>query len=229
MSRLRLPALLLAVAGYWLPWLTHPAAALRLNGYELSEWITFLPGVRDGTLALSRLQFFLPLAGLALLCALVATRPASRLALPPLGVSPRTVVRPPRSGLAGLLPPIAGLPGWIILLAGLLFAFVVLPPYPYLLTAYADLEYRTQLIVAVMTLLTFIVLVYLPGDLNTLLQLIVAVAAFASAIPPLLAVRSAADGVLGAVWSLGLGWPLLLVGLGMLALFALARLFGPRT
>src|SRR6188474_2876552 len=68
-------SILLALVGYWAPWLTHPAAALRLNGYELSEWVTFLPGVRDGSLPLSRLLFLLPLACLALLLALAASRP----------------------------------------------------------------------------------------------------------------------------------------------------------
>src|SRR5437870_3045187 len=81
-------ALLLALVGYWLPWLTAPAAALRLNGYELSEWITFLPGVRDGSLPLNRLVFLLPLACLALLFALAAARPAPTLSLPPLGKAP---------------------------------------------------------------------------------------------------------------------------------------------
>src|SRR5258705_5136091 len=64
-------ALGLALVGYWLPWLTHPVAALRLNGYELSEWITYLPGVRDGSLPLSRLLFLLPLGCLALLLRLL--------------------------------------------------------------------------------------------------------------------------------------------------------------
>src|SRR5260221_287867 len=69
----QLAALGLALIGYWLPWLTHPVAALRLNGYELSEWVTYLPGVRDGSLPLSRLLFLLPLSCLALLLGLAAT------------------------------------------------------------------------------------------------------------------------------------------------------------
>ncbi len=227
---MRLPrlALLLAAIGYWLPWLTHPAAALRLNGYELSEWITFLPGVRDGSLSLTRLQFLLPLAGLALLCALVAIRPAQRLALPPLGAGARPPAAP-RTGLAALLPSVGGLAGWVTLLAGLIFAFVVLPPYPYLLTAHADPEFRPQLIVAIFTVLAFVVLVYLPADLNAVVQIVLAMAAIASAVPPLLAVRPAANEVLGAAWPLGLGWPLLLAGLAGLAWLALRRLFSPRT
>src|SRR5437764_9978299 len=63
----------LALIGYWTPWLTHPAAALRLNGYELSEWVTFLPGVRDGSLPFNRLAFLIPLACLALLLGIAAS------------------------------------------------------------------------------------------------------------------------------------------------------------
>ena len=64
--------LALAWIGYWGPWLDHPAAALQLNAYDLAEWITRLPEVRAGTLALSRLDFLLPLACLSVLTALVA-------------------------------------------------------------------------------------------------------------------------------------------------------------
>lgn len=221
-------ALLLALAGYWLPWLSHPAAALRLNGYELSEWITFLPGVRDGTLSLTRLQFLLPLAGLALLCALVAVRPASRPVLTPVGAPLRPPSPAPRTGLAALLPNVASPAGWAFLLAGAICAFVVLPPYPYLLTAHADPEYRAQLLAAILTFAAFLIVVYLPHDLNAAAQLVVALAALVSAVPPMLSVRPAAEGVLNAAWPLGLGWPALLAGLAWLGWLGLARLFSPR-
>jgi hypothetical protein len=228
MRRLPLPALLVALIGYWLPWLTHPrAAALRLNAYELSEWITFLPAVRSGEAALSRLAFLFPLACLALLCALVAIRPPSQLLLPPLGSGPR-VVRPSRRGLLALLPAVPGLGGWALLLAGLLCAFVVFPPYPYLLTAHADPEYRWQLVLAILTVAAFVVVAYLPRELNALLLFLLAVAAIVVAVPAMLALRPQAHSVLNAVWPLGVGWPLLLLGLGLLALGGLARLFGPR-
>ena len=67
-------AVLLAVVGYWMPWLTLPAAALRLSGLDLAEWITHLPGVMDGSLPLGRLSFLTPLACLALLLALAGAR-----------------------------------------------------------------------------------------------------------------------------------------------------------
>src|SRR5258706_7220944 len=100
----QLAALGLALFGYWLPWLTHPSAALRLNGYELSEWITYLPGVRDGSLPLSRLVFLLPLGCLALLLGLAATW-QSVLAAPLLGAPPGALVSSaPKGGLNALLP-----------------------------------------------------------------------------------------------------------------------------
>src|SRR5258707_12161641 len=94
---IQLAALGLALVGYWLPWLTHPVAALRLNGYELSEWVTYLPGVRDGSLPLSRLLFLLPLSCLALLLALASSwqpvgspRLLSTATTPPAPPAPRT-------------------------------------------------------------------------------------------------------------------------------------------
>lgn len=221
-------ALLLALVGYWLPWLTHPAAALRLNGYELSEWVTFLPGVRDGSAPLNRLVFLLPLACLALLCALAAARPTPTLSLPPLGAAPRHAPPPARTGLAAFLPTLAGPAGWLFLLLGLACAFVVFPPYPYLLTAYADAEYQLQLLVAAVTLLAVFGVTFLPGELSAALQAALAALALAVAAWALLTVRPIAGDLLGTAWGVGLGWLIMLGGFGWLALLALRRLFGPR-
>jgi hypothetical protein len=221
-------ALLLALTGYWLPWLTHPAAALRFNGYELSEWVTFLPGVRDGSLPLSRLVFLLPLACLALLCGLVAARPASTLVLPPLGAAARQPPAPPRRGLGTMLPAVADPTGWVLLGLGLLLAFTVLPPYPYLLTAYADAEYQTQFFAAVLTLLAWALVAYLPRDLNAALQGLLALGAGAIGLWAVLALRPAANAALNAPWQLGLGWYLMLAGMAGLVVSGLARVFGPR-
>jgi hypothetical protein len=228
MPRLRFVALALALAGYWLPWLTHPAVALRLNGYELSEWVTFLPGVRDGSLPLSRLAFLLPLACLALLCGLVAARPASNLVLPPLGAAARRVPPAPRTGLAALLPHLSGPTGWALLVLGLALGFTVIPPYPYVLTAYADPEYQTQLFVGGVTLLASLVVAYLPRELNAALQSILAASAGAVGLWAVLTLRPAANAVINAHWDLGPGWFVMLAGLAGLALSALVSLFGPR-
>ena len=60
-------AILLA---YFLPWLPHPAAGLRLIGLEMGEWVKFLPQVRSGEIAAGRNLFYLPPITLGALLAL---------------------------------------------------------------------------------------------------------------------------------------------------------------
>jgi hypothetical protein len=232
MSRrlVQLAALGLALVGYWMPWLTAPAAALRLNGYELSEWVTYLPGVRDGTLPLSRLLFLLPLACLALLLALAASRSGDA---PPIYIlggepeSPRARPARPRGGWGAFLP-VAGLGGWALLLLGAVCALVVVPPYPYFLTAYADPEYRVQLFVALFSLVALPLALYLPDQVKAVAQIGLAVAGGAIGLWALLTVRPVASDLLGAPWPIGLGWPLVLAGFAVLAWVGLGQLFSPR-
>jgi hypothetical protein len=61
----------LALLGYFLPWLPHPAAGLRLIGLEMGEWTKFLPQMRSGELGISPDTFYLPPITLALILALV--------------------------------------------------------------------------------------------------------------------------------------------------------------
>ena len=225
---IQLAALALALVGYWLPWFTHPVAALRLNGYELSEWVTFLPGVRDGSLPLNRLVFLLPLGCLALLLGLAATWRASR---PPtlLTAAPiEPAQTAPRGGLYALLPSIHGLGGWGLLLLSLVCVFSVFPPYPYLFTAYADPEYRTQLLVASLGVVVLLLALYLPPDLKAALQIVLAALGGGLGLWSLLVLRPAASDLLGANWAIGLGWPIMLAGFALLALGGLQELFGPR-
>lgn len=70
--RLLLPSgWLLAIAGYFGPWLAHPTAALTLSGADMGEFVKFLPGVIDGSLRILREAFYLPplvvVVGVALL------------------------------------------------------------------------------------------------------------------------------------------------------------------
>jgi hypothetical protein len=224
----QLAALALALVGYWLPWLTHPVAALRLNGYELSEWVTFLPGVRDGSLPLSRLLFLLPLGCLALLLAVASSWQVPR----PPHVLTTTTVPPaqpmPGSGLAALLPAIRGWGGWGLLLLSFVCIFTVFPPYPYLLTAYADPEYRTQLFAAGLGVVVLLLALYLPMDLKAGLQIVLALAGGGLGLWGLLVLRPVASALLGATWAIGLGWPIMLAGFALLALGGLRELFGPR-
>jgi hypothetical protein len=227
----QLAALGLALVGYWLPWLSAPAAALRLNGYELSEWVTYLPGVRDATLPLSRLLFLLPLTCLALLLALAASRIAGAPPIYILGGEPQSprarAPQRPRTGLNALLR-VAGLGGWALLALGLACALVVIPPYPYVLTAYADPEYRVQLFVALFSLVALLLALYLPDQVKAAAQIGLAVAGGVLGLWGLLAVRPLASVLLGAPWPIGLGWPLMLAGFAALAWVGMVQLFGPR-
>ena len=225
---IQLAALGLALAGYWLPWLTHPVAALRLNGYELSEWVTFLPGVRDGSLPLSRLLFLLPLGCLALLLGLAATWQAA----PPaqiLATAPGApALHAPRGGLNALLPAVRSWGGWVLLLLSLVCLFTVFPPYPYLFTALADPEYRAQLFVASLGVVVLVLALYLPSDLKAALQILVAVVGGGCGLWALVMLRPVAADLLSAPWAVGLGWPIMLAGFGVLAVGGLRELFGPR-
>ncbi len=61
-ARILLPILtLLALAGYWAPWVNHKAVALILTGLDLGEFVKFLPEVRAGEVRLMREVFYLPL------------------------------------------------------------------------------------------------------------------------------------------------------------------------
>ncbi len=224
----RLAALALALVGYWSPWLTHSSAALRLNGYELSEWVTFLPGVRSGELPLSRLVFLLPLACLALLLSAVATRVPVRLEAPPLGQAPARAPERPRTGLAAALPAMPAAWGWVLLLAGLVCAFVLFPPYPYLLTAIRDPEFQGQFFVACATLLGLFIVAYLPAELKDGLQVLLALVGAGLSLFALLTLRPVASVLLNAPWPIGAGWVAVVLGFGALALAGLAQLFGPR-
>lgn len=68
-------ALLLALAGYFGPWVAHKAAALVLTGQDMAEFVKFLPQVRAGELRVVRELFYLPLlAGALGLVGLAANR-----------------------------------------------------------------------------------------------------------------------------------------------------------
>jgi hypothetical protein len=58
------------LTAYFLPWLPHPAAGLRLIGLEMGEWVKFLPQVRSGEISASRDWFYLPPVTLGLALAL---------------------------------------------------------------------------------------------------------------------------------------------------------------
>lgn len=217
-----LPAALgLALLGFWTPWLTNPAAALRLNAYELSEWVTFLPGVRSGELPLSRLAFLLPsacLAGLFGLAAAVAPgggagarRPESR----------RT-----RSWLRDILPD--SFAGWLSLGLAVLSAATVFPYYPYILSAYADTEFQLQFVVACGSLAAVVLGLILPSEVSALVQLGLALAGGLFSFEALWTLWPVASDLLGAAWVIGGGWAAVLLGFAGAAVHGWASLFRPR-
>lgn len=60
---------------YLFPWLVNPSASLSPNAYDLAEWASLHPAVRDATPALlTSLLLRLPLACLALLIGFTARR-----------------------------------------------------------------------------------------------------------------------------------------------------------
>jgi hypothetical protein len=64
--------LLLALVGYFGPWIDHPVAGLVITGLDLGEYVKFLPVVRDGTVTIWRAGIYAPLVAVSA-AALLAT------------------------------------------------------------------------------------------------------------------------------------------------------------
>lgn len=114
-----------ALVGAVAPWIPHPTAALRIGAFDLFEVSKYLPAVSSGQVPLLREAFLLPVVVPALMLALVPLTPGSR----------RKVGR------------------WLIPVAAAIIALSTLPPYPQILSAHQDPEYRGQLILSVGTFL----------------------------------------------------------------------------
>lgn len=73
--RLLLPlAALVTLAGYFSPWIEHPAAGLVVLGLDLAEVVKFLYPVQQGDILLWRGGFYLPLVAVSLSLSLNAFR-----------------------------------------------------------------------------------------------------------------------------------------------------------
>ncbi len=52
--------LIVAALAYWAPWIDHRAAALKLCGQDLGEFVKFIPAVSRGEIRFPRQLFYLP-------------------------------------------------------------------------------------------------------------------------------------------------------------------------
>ena len=208
-----LASLGLALIGFWSPWLTQPAAALRLNGFELSEWVTFLPGVRDGSLPFGRFTFLIPVAALVPLFGIAAARCRSQ-----------TLARR-RAPLTALLPD--SHLGWGMLCLALACLVAVFPPYEAFVRPDYWPEYQPQFIAACAAFAGLIVILALPDEVNDVLQILLALLGGGYALWATLSLWGAVL-QFNVRWSIGLGWAAMLLGFAGLALSGWARLFGPR-
>ena len=98
---LTLAGLILSIAGYWGPWVDHFTAALVIPGFDLAEYVKFLPEVRAGTVPVTRELFYLPAPAAGLCLALTVGQLRRRLptwvtaSLAVLAVTLALIVAPP--------------------------------------------------------------------------------------------------------------------------------------
>jgi hypothetical protein len=107
---MRVLGLVLAIVGYFGPWVSHRTAALTVTGWELAEFAKFFPQVQGGTVSIARELFYLPLVTVSLVLAFLASRSPARPArwvVPPLlatllvaALLPYSVVDAARQALA---------------------------------------------------------------------------------------------------------------------------------
>jgi hypothetical protein len=101
---LLLVALLLAAVAYWAPWVGHPAAALKLTGQDLGEFVKFIPETGP---TFPRQLFYVPPLACTLFLVLLAVQPSAHLPrwLRTVMLACALLILP------GLLPPVWGHPG----------------------------------------------------------------------------------------------------------------------
>jgi hypothetical protein len=115
----------IALLGAIAPWIPHPTVALRIGAFDLFEITKYLPAVGSGEVFLLREAFLLPVVIPALVLALVPLAPGSR----------RGVAR------------------WLVPVAAGIIALSTIPPYPQILSAHRNPEYRGQLVISAATFL----------------------------------------------------------------------------
>jgi hypothetical protein len=197
--------IILALVGYWGPWVDHKTAALVLNGLDMSEYVKFLPEGRDGSTLVVRELFYLPSLAAALCLAL----------------------------LVGWLWPRYSATARVIMLSlAVGLCMVVLPPYPFVLNALDSPEFRGQFILCVLCLgLIAACLLYRfltsrlrrGSFLQRFANLVLIALALLGTIPAVaqfFAVRPALDRAYG--WHVQIGWGLWVMVVGFACVIAAA-------
>jgi len=215
--------LTLAWLGYFSPWLWPTPVALRLSAYDLVEWLTFAQSVRDGTYPISRVDMLWPLIGIALLTALT------------IEIEPPRRNPAKRSGAGERKGPFflselraLAVKNWFQLALALFAAFLILPGYPFILTAHTDPELRPQLSAGVATGLAVSaaagVAIVRPNWARWA-SAIVALLALAATVRAYLLARQPIADIFTRPAPVGYGFILAVVGFGWLAAQCLTRLW----
>lgn len=180
--------ILLALVGYWGPWVDHKTAALVLNGLDMGEYVKFLPEVREGSTLVVRDLFYLPPLAAALCLALLVGWLWSRYS-----ATARVIMLSLAVGLC----------------------MVVLPPYPFILHALSSPEFRGQFIFSVLCLLLIAASpLYrrLPARLANPVLTALALLGAIPAVAQFFAVRPALNRAYG--WPVQIGWGLWVMVVG---------------
>lgn len=193
--------LLLALAGYFGPWVTHKAPALVLTGQDMAEFVKFLSEVRSGELQVMRELFYLPLVAGALGLVFAAANRRWRYTWP---------LR------------------WLLALLAIPVALSMLPPAwtPQLLLTP---EFRLQAAAIAFCLVLVVLhplLQRLPPALLEATTLLLALAAAVVPVWQFLRVRPAVDAVYGRTVTLGWGLWLMPLGFGLVVIALLLSLLG---
>jgi hypothetical protein len=198
-SWLLLAGVLAILIGYWAPWVGHPVAGLVQNGFDLSEFVKFLPQVKNGSESLLRWLLFLPLPTTALSLSLWAATESRRC------LSGRNA-RWLRAVLAGV---------------SLLLLVILIPPYPYTLGRLWGEEFRARTMMALASWATFPLTLFSSGRWLTRRQTCVLVALLtlagtAGSIIQFLSLRDALSVVYGRPVSIGWGVWVMVAGMSVI-------------
>jgi len=186
-------ALVTALAGYFGPWLWHPAVAFRYSADDLAEFVKFMPALRSGQASITRELFFLPIWLAAIGLALWLGRYVKR-----------------------------GWVRWLIGLAIVYAAVWPMPTYPFILEAYRSPEFGASFwgsgIAAVLCAAALAFGGRLPDRAAALAWIVAGVAGATIAPLTFAQLKPALDALHG--WVMSLGWGIGAVVFGFVVVVA---------